>query len=185
MEKSSKEKNRYNYSRVDRIEEIMRDLGYERGSKRKDVKSQKDFARDIGMEPQNFSRDMASGKISENFCKKIVEAFPEYRLDWIMGYGDCKTWDDYCDRRSNENNDILYGIWGAFERSLNTRDKTIRFNHSPGQNIRLTERRSYPGCYYSIQDLEGNEIKQLSVDDMISLEKKVLEYCDLLALKYL
>ena len=87
MKESSNKKSSDNfYLRVDRIEEIMSDLGY---------KLRKDFAHDIGMEPQNLSRCMTSGKVTEKTCKKIINKFPEYRIEWLLGYSDIKTVDDF------------------------------------------------------------------------------------------
>lgn len=83
MKESSNKKSSDNFFlRVERIEEIMSDLGY---------KLRKDFAHDIGMEPQNLSRCMTSGKVTEKTCEKIIKAFPEYRIQWLLGYSDIKT----------------------------------------------------------------------------------------------
>jgi len=67
-----------------------------------------DLADLIDMEPQNFSRIMRSGKVSEKTCQKIVAAFPEYRVEWLLGYDDFMTksdWKkDYIDRKDSANN---------------------------------------------------------------------------------
>ena len=89
MKESSNKKSSDNFFlRVERIEEIMSDLGY---------KLRKDFAHDIGMEPQNLSRCMTSGKVTEKTCEKIIKAFPEYRIQWLLGYSDLKTWNDWAE----------------------------------------------------------------------------------------
>lgn len=49
------------------------------------------------MEPQNFSRIMISGKVSENTCEKIVAVYPQYRLEWLLGYDDYMTESDAFD----------------------------------------------------------------------------------------
>ncbi len=49
------------------------------------------------MEPQNLSRMMKTGKITEKTCQRIVAAFPEYRLNWLMGFDDYMTESDAFD----------------------------------------------------------------------------------------
>ena len=80
MEKSSKAEEK----RVSRIKELM---------KREGIK-QVDLADSLEMEPQNFSRILRSGKVTEKTCKKIVSLYPEYRLQWLLGYDDCMTLED-------------------------------------------------------------------------------------------
>lgn len=184
MQQCSNEKKDVNFLRVERIEELMKELGYEQGRKKEGINNQKDFAIDIGMEPQNFSRSMRSLKITEKFCQKIVDRFPQYRLDWLMGYSDLKTWDDWTDHNEFINDEILNGMWGLFEKCLVAKGKTLKFNHPADLKVDLSERDLY-GCYYSIQDDKGNEIKKLSPQEMKKLEQKLLEYCDLLTMKYL
>ena len=77
IEKSSFSEN----VRVSRIKELLKDKGLK----------QKDLADVLDIEPQNLSRCLTSGKVSEKTCLKIIEAFPEYRLEWLLGYNDYKT----------------------------------------------------------------------------------------------
>lgn len=77
MEKSSFSEN----VRVSRIKTLL---------KREGLK-QKDLAEALEIEPQNLSRCMVSGKISEKMCRNIVECFPEYRIEWLLGYDDSMT----------------------------------------------------------------------------------------------
>lgn len=51
---------------------------------RKGIK-QKDLAEAIEMEPQNLSRCMVSGKISEKTCRKIADCFPGVRVEYLLG----------------------------------------------------------------------------------------------------
>jgi hypothetical protein len=66
--------------------------------------SQKELAHDIDMLPQNFNR--ALKKISDKLCIKINEAYPQYRLDWIMGKDDYMTEEEYVKHISKES-DII------------------------------------------------------------------------------
>lgn len=89
MEKESSKKTNDNNQkkslRVQRIEEIMLDLNYNH---------RKDFAHDLDMLPQNFSRDMKANKISEKACQRIIRIFPQYNLEWLLGYSDTKYKED-------------------------------------------------------------------------------------------
>lgn len=87
------QKNNQKKIRVERIEELMSDLGY---------KHRKDFAHDIDELPQNFSRDMKNERITEKKCKKIISVFPEYSINWLLGYSDTKYQEDAVRQYSNE-----------------------------------------------------------------------------------
>ena len=186
MEVSSKKNSTDNFLRVDRIEELMRAEGYEPRRKTKKgeekiegVRNQADFADAIGMEPQNFSRCMTSGKVSEKTCKKIVAAFPEWRIEYLMGYDDSPTLD--AKRESTD-----YCCWGIFESSLNKKGLSLRFNHSQPMKLHQRHYSDYSDrCYHSVVDKDGNEVKRLSAHDMMELEQKLIEYADFLTHKYL
>ena len=81
MEKSSIQENK----RVLRIKKILEDQNL----------TQKDLADALNMEPQNFSRFMVSGKVSEKTCRKIIALYPEYRIEWLLGYDDFMTLEEY------------------------------------------------------------------------------------------
>lgn len=85
MEKSSFDAN----IRVDRIKKIMEEEG---------IKHQIEFADSIGMEPQNLNRIIKSGKVAERTCRKIVDRFPRYRIEWLLGYDDDMTAVDHLRR---------------------------------------------------------------------------------------
>lgn len=176
MKESSNKKSSDNFFlRVERIEEIMSDLGY---------KLRKDFAHDIGMEPQNLSRCMTSGKVTEKTCEKIIKAFPEYRIQWLLGYSDLKTWNDWAEDIQHKKDLTADSMWGVFENSLNKQGKSLRFVHRSGQHVDSSQRLR-ADCYYSIVDSDGNELKRLTALDMVKLEQKLQEYCDFLTFKYL
>ncbi len=95
MGKLSKEKSNDHFSensnflRVERIEMLMEREGYELNKhSKKGNKNSNTFADDIDVLPQNLSRSMNRGKITERLCKKIIDRFPEYRIQWLLGYDD-------------------------------------------------------------------------------------------------
>lgn len=53
--------------------------------------TKKEFANIIGIQPQNLSRCLLSNKISEKMCRKIIEHFPKYKIEWLLGYDDYAT----------------------------------------------------------------------------------------------
>ena len=67
--------------RAERITELM-----ERENLR-----QSDLAAAIGSTQQNISRVLSSQRISESFIQRIIEAFPDYREEWLFGYDKVPT----------------------------------------------------------------------------------------------
>ena len=53
--------------------------------------TQVELADALDMEPQNVSRFLRSGKVSENICRKINAIYPQYRLEWLLGLDDNMT----------------------------------------------------------------------------------------------
>ena len=77
MQKSSKT-NQNNRIRSERLQKILNieHLG------------QNDLAGMMDMEPQNLSRDIRNGKLSEKTCKRILTVLPEgkYSIQWLLGF---------------------------------------------------------------------------------------------------
>lgn len=145
---------------------------------------QKDLAEDLGMEPQNVSRFMRSGKVSEKTCRKIVKAYPKYRIEWLLGYDGYMTHDDYADSIQHKKDLVADSMWGVIEKSLNKEGKSLKFVHRSGEHVDSTERLR-KDCYYSVVDREGTELKRLTAFEMVEFEQKIQEYVDFLSGKYL
>ena len=170
MEKSSFSEN----LRVSRIRTLLDREGLK----------QKDLADALDIEPQNLSRCMVSGKISEKMCRKIVECFPEYRIEWLLGDDDSMTDIEWADNIQNMKDLVADSMWGIIEKSLNKEGKSLKFVHRSGQHVDSTERLR-ADCYYSVVDREGNELKRLTALEMVEFEQKIQEYCDFMTGKYL
>lgn len=170
MEKSSFSEN----LRVSRIRTLLDREGLK----------QKDLADALDIEPQNLSRCMVSGKISEKMCRKIVECFPEYRIEWLLGDDDSMTDIEWADNIQNMKDLVADSMWGIIEKSLNKEGKSLKFVHRTGQHVDSSERLR-ADCYYSIVDREGNELKRLTALEMVQFEEKIQEYCDFMTGKYL
>lgn len=164
-----------NFLRVERIEELM---------ERENYKNRKDFAHDIDMLPQNFSRSMASGKISEKTCEKIIKAFPQYRKKWLMGYDEYPTHNEWADAIQNRKDVTADCMWGVIENSLRKQGKSLKFIHRAGEHVDSSQRLR-KDCYYSVIDRDGNELKRLSAREMVEFEQKIQEYCDFMTGKYM
>lgn len=170
MEKSSFSEN----LRVSRIRTLLDREGLK----------QKDLADALDIEPQNLSRCMVSGKISEKMCRKIVECFPEYRIEWLLGDDDSMTDIEWADNIQHMKDLVADSMWGIIEKSLNKEGKSLKFVHRSGQHVDSTERLR-ADCYYSVVDCEGNELKRLTALEMVEFEQKIQEYCDFMTGKYL
>ena len=165
MEKSSNAENK----RVTRIKKILEN---------EQIK-QKDLADALDMEPQNFSRFMISGKVSEKTCRKIVALYPKYRIEWLLGYDDFMTLEDLIDGTQRLKDLAADGMWAIIEKSLIKQGKSLRFVHRKGQHVDSSQRLK-ADCYYSIVDRDGNELKRLTALEMVKFEMQIQEYCDFL-----
>lgn len=87
MEKSSFVENK----RVSAIKDLIdrekkKEIERAKSTNSKPVKiNQAYLANKLGIEPQNLSRCLVSGKVSEKMCRKIGELFPEYNVMWLLG----------------------------------------------------------------------------------------------------
>ena len=175
MEKNHSVKTNDNFLRVERIEELM---------ERENYKNRKDFAHDIDMLPQNFSRSMTSGKISEKICEKIVKVFPQYRIEWLLGYDESPTHYEWADAIQNRKDVTADCMWGVIEASLRKQGKSMRFVHRTGEHVDSSQRLR-KDCYYSVVDRDGSELKRLTAREMVEFEQKIQEYCDFMTGKYM
>lgn len=81
----SKYKVECNSVRADRLRELMRE----------EHLTQDRLADYIQCSQKTISRNLINCTISEPRAQKIIKAFPKYRLEWLLGYDDYKTVDDY------------------------------------------------------------------------------------------
>lgn len=167
MEKSSNAENK----RVTRIKIIL---------EREHI-TQQDLADSLDppMEPQNLSRIMRTGKVTEKTCRKIVAVYPKYRIEWLLGYDDYMTIEDLIDGTQRLKDLAADGMWAIIEKSLIKQGKSLKFVHRQGQHVDSSQRLK-ADCYYSIVDRDGNELKRLTALEMVQFEMQIQEYCDFL-----
>lgn len=147
--------------------------------------SQVDFASRIFQTQQNVSRILnLKTALTEETARDIVTAFPEYRIEWLLGYDDSMTDYEWADNVQNMKDLVADSMWGIIEKSLNKEGKSLKFVHRSGQHVDSSERLR-ADCYYSIVDREGNELKRLTALEMVQFEEKIQEYCDFMTGKYL
>lgn len=147
--------------------------------------SQVDFASRIFQTQQNVSRILnLKTALTEETARDIVTAFPEYRIEWLLGYDDSMTYYEWADNVQNMKDLVADSMWGIIEKSLNKEGKSLKFVHRTGQHVDSSERLR-ADCYYSIVDREGNELKRLTALEMVRFEEKIQDYCDFMTGKYL
>ena len=147
--------------------------------------SQVDFASKIFQTQQNVSRILnLKTALTEETARDIVTAFPEYRIEWLLGYDDSMTDYEWADNIQNMKDLVADSMWGIIEKSLNKEGKSLKFVHRSGQHVDSSQRLR-ADCYYSIVDREGNELKRLTALEMVQFEEKIQEYCDFMTGKYL
>ena len=147
--------------------------------------SQVDFASRIFQTQQNVSRILnLKTALTEETARDIVTAFPEYRIEWLLGYDDSMTDYEWADNVQNMKDLVADSMWGIIEKSLNKKGKSLKFVHRSGQHVDSSQRLR-ADCYYSIVDRDGNELKRLTALEMVQFEEKIQEYCDFMTGKYL
>lgn len=147
--------------------------------------SQVDFANRIFQTQQNVSRILnLKTALTEETARDIVTAFPEYRIEWLLGYDDSMTDYEWADNVQNMKDLVADSMWGIIEKSLNKEGKSLKFVHRSGQHVDSSQRLR-ADCYYSIVDRDGNELKRLTALEMVQFEEKIQEYCDFMTGKYL
>ncbi len=78
--------------------------------------TKKEFAERLEREPNNVSRILKSKKISEDFINSIINAFPDYQKEWLLGYGRIPTYTEA--ERARELQDVLDAPITMLESSL-------------------------------------------------------------------
>jgi len=147
--------------------------------------SQVDFASRIFQTQQNVSRILnLKTALTEETARDIVTAFPEYRIEWLLGYDDSMTDYEWADNVQNMKDLVADSMWGIIEKSLNKEGKSLKFVHRSGQHVDSSQRLR-ADCYYSVVDRDGNELKRLTALEMVQFEEKIQEYCDFMTGKYL
>lgn len=147
--------------------------------------TQTELADRIHMTQQNISRIVQMKQpLTEETARLIIEAFPEYRIEWLLGYDDSMTHYEWADNVQLMKDLVADSMWGIIEKSLNKEGKSLKFVHRTGQHVDSSERLR-ADCYYSIVDCEGNELKRLTALEMVQFEEKIQEYCDFMTGKYL
>ena len=176
----SRQKTEINLKRAENVKKLIEN------EKKRDPKfSQTELAKRIHMTQQNISRiiNMKQPLIEET-ARLIIEAFPDYRIEWLLGYDDSMTHYEWADNIQNMKDIVADSMWGIIEKSLNKEGKSLKFVHRTGQHVDSSERLR-ADCYYSVVDREVNELKRLTALEMVQFEEKIQEYCDFMTGKYL
>lgn len=171
----SRQKTEINPIRAERVKILIR----------REKISQQQLADRIFQTQQNISRIIQKRiPLTEATAQLIVKAFPEYRLEWILGYDDSMTFDDWIESSRSARDRIADGIWGMIEKSLSKQGKTLRFVHRQNVHVRA-DQRARADCYYTIVDQDGAVLKTLTAVELIQFEKQLQEYCDFLTERHL
>lgn len=171
----SRKKTEINPIRAERVKTIITRSGLKQAV----------FAKRIFQTQQNVSRILnLKTALTEETARDIVTAFPEYRIEWLLGYDDSMTDYEWADNVQNMKDLVADSMWGIIEKSLNKEGKSLKFVHRSGQHVDSSQRLR-ADCYYSVVDRDGNELKRLTALEMVQFEEKIQEYCDFMTGKYL
>lgn len=147
--------------------------------------SQKELGKKINYTQQSVSKIInMKTPLTEETAKEIIKVFPQYRLEWLLGYDEYPTDYDWADGVQNWKDEVADCMWGVIENSLKKQGKSLRFVHRSGEHVDSSYRLR-ADCYYNVVDCEGNILKKLSAREMVEFEQKIQEYCDFLTGKYM
>ena len=173
----SRKKTEINPIRAERVKALIEREGI----------SQSAFAGKIPMTQQNVSRIInLKNALTEETARLIIERFPEYRIEWLMGYDDQMTVYDFGDFATETHDKIADGIWGMIETCLRRQEKSLKFVKPSDQHFHADDRLLFPDlCHFAVVDKSGSVLKEIPSQKIIELEEKIQEYCDFLTEKYL
>jgi transcriptional regulator with XRE-family HTH domain len=163
MKKTVKNKSFSESLRVSRLKELLKN----------EKLKQKDLADILDMEPQNVSRFIRLGKVSEKTCNKIIKAFPSYNLKWLLGYQD----EPMKELSESEKLEIFFKESNSISNALG-----ILIKHSLAKKslkideLSLTEDEI---IYRIIDDKTKITLKEISARDMIKFQHALEDYLNL------
>lgn len=110
--------------------------------------------------------------------------YSTFRIEWLLGYDDAMTVDDWISSAHYQQDVVAQGIWGMIEKSLSKQGKSLKFVHRQDQLVHAYQR-ARSDCYYEIVDQDGTVLKTLTAVELIQFEKHLQEYCDFLTERHL
>lgn len=171
----SRKKTEINPKRADNVKKLLEREGI----------TQKELGKRIGHTQQNVCNIInMKTALTEETAGDITRAFPRFRKEWLLGYDEYPTHEEWADAIQNRKDVTADCMWGVIENSLRKQGKSLKFIHRTGEHVDSSQRLR-KDCYYSVVDHDGNELKRLSAREMIEFEQKIQEYCDFLTGKYL
>ena len=163
--------------KIERIKIMIKELGM----------NQTEFSDSIHMSPENLSR-IVNGKhrFTDEAAEQIISNHKKYRLEWLLGYDDYKTEEEMIEATENflrecvdMRNKTADAVWCLLEHNLRKCGEHLIFHHPSGRHFDSFERHT-SGCYYTIEDSQGNVKKRLSAEEMDKLEQKIIRICEIL-----
>lgn len=172
MEKSSSLGN----IRASRIKELIKREGItqEALALKLPVTSRKGQDPTTMMDPQNLSRCLTSGKVSEKLCRKINKAYPEYRIGWLLGYEEHATQKEellHKVEKLNENGSLL---WKGFLSFASLSGFHTEIASIPGEKFMDTFKNMKEYCTIS---RDGKSIT-LSMAELNSFTEELCDYVE-------
>ena len=150
--------------RGDRIKTIYKEMGLSQGK----------LAGELNM-PQSAISEMVNGRrtVTETTARAIVEKFPKYRFEWLMGYDDYKTLMD-----------LNLAIYQQAQHEGNLLD--IGFFYFAKLNGYAVEHPDFSKAQYVDEALDlvnhgyriskGEQTRQLSIHELRDLENDICDY---------
>lgn len=193
----SRQKTEINPIRAERLKILIDRLGIKQNALAKMIfQSQQNISRIIQLKQpltEETAKDIinAVNRIIDEKQAKQAGITPEeyghhctFRLQWLLGYDDSMTQEDWIDNIQRLKDRAADGMWAIIEKSLQKQGKSLRFVHRANEHVDSSKRLK-ADCYYSIVDQDGNEVKRLTAVEMVRFEMQIQEYCDFITERHL
>lgn len=159
-----------NLKRCERLKELIRETGIK----------QNQLAADTKISQQAISA-MVQGKanVTETTAQLISEKFPQYSVEWLMGFSDYKNnAEQFCDTisRAQEKADLLLRGLSTFAQLT---DYQIKLPLPPSVGGRVFVEDAITAIKEGYAISHGDESIQMSLEEMNTFENEILDLVEL------
>ena len=129
----------------------------------------------VPMEPQNLSRCLTSGNVSEKMCRRIAELFPGYRIEYILGYDDYPTTADLLasvlDTAKQENDIMTSALFSLAKLSGFSIEPTERSDNSVESYLKAIKK--------AVTFSRDGKSVSFSLEDLNDFENEICDYIEM------
>ena len=176
----SKKKTPIDFKVIDRINTLMKI----------EKLSQKELSKRINCTSENINR-IIKGKhgLTMDMANQIINAFPEYRIEWLLGYDDCRTHNEYIEKCMKESDhyqrtlkdcilELIKNNGIDFKLDQNISKADLEVLNNPDSDPILFDKtwNKIDNAGYIFQNKNTNRYVRLSISELESFSKEISDY---------